>query len=158
MKEIIIGVSTGIISSFIVTIIWHFITKKANAKLAEKEEKVQYLSAFSQDIQLYCRYLDRLQLELDFPENEEKYQNILRAIDNCPLTHTFKNGLTPEGQTYMQKIYEIKRAIEENINKKDLDEIKCKKYKSDLFKVECEMLKNQSSIRQPWELYKSHND
>lgn len=158
MKEIIIGVLTGIFSSFVVTIIWHFVSKKIFAKANEKIEKAQYLSAFAQDIQIFCRYLDRLQMELDFPENEDKGQNILRAIEDRPFTHTFKNGLNTEGQSYMQKAYEIKSSIESSIHKKELDEIKCKKYKSEVFKLECEMLKNQTSIRQPWEHYKSHNN
>lgn len=158
MKEIIIGVLTGIFSSFVVTIIWHFVSKKISEKANEKINNAQYLNAFSQDIQIYCRYLDRLQMELDFPENEDKWQNILRAIEDRPFTHTFKNGLNAEGQSYMQKAHEIKSLIEASIHKKELDEIKCKKYKSEIFKLECEMLKNQTSIRQSWEYYKSHNN
>lgn len=158
MKEIIIGVLTGIFSSFVVTIIWHFVSKKISEKANEEINKAQYLSAFSQDIQIYCRYLDRLQMELGFPENEDKSQNILRAIEDRPFPHTFKNGLNTAGQSYMQKAYEIKASIESSIHKKELDEIKCKKYKSEIFELECEMLKNQTSIRQSWEYYKSHNN
>ena len=154
MKEVIVGIATGIISSFIVTIIWHIVTKKINEKTNDRLNQVRYYTAFSQDIQLYCRYLDRLQMELEFPDSPDKNQDVLRAIESHPITQSFKYGLTSDGQSYLQKIYSIERSIESDAHKNALDMNRCKKYKSEIFQVECNMLKNQNSIRESWDDYK----
>lgn len=158
MKEVIVGIATGIISSFIVTVIWHVVTKKMIERTNDKLNQVRYYTAFSQDIQLYCRYLDRLQMELDFPNFPDKNQAVLRVIESHPITHSFKYGLTSDGQSYLQKIYSIERSIENDVHENALDMILCKRYKSEIFQIECNMLKNQSSIRKPWDDYKRRSN
>ena len=50
------------------------------------------------------------------------------------------------------------KLTQDYLHSLELDELKCKKYKSEIFRLECEILKNQTSIRQSWEHYKSHNN
>ena len=57
------------------------------------EQERQYKFDFANDIQLICKYLGRLQLELNFEETGDKSQNIMRMLEAHPSTPSFKKGL-----------------------------------------------------------------
>lgn len=153
-KDLIIGTIAGIVSSLIVTKIWNQIVKNIEKKNNDKNESEQFKELFSHEIQLECRYLDRVQLELDFPESEEKRQNVLRVLDSQPTMSSFRYGMNDEGKEILLKIHNIIHEIENCAKRNELNMAVCKVNKNELFKLEVELLKRQYAIRVPWAKYK----
>lgn len=154
IKDFFIGTIAGIVSSLIVSFIWNQIVKNIEKRNEDKKLCKQFEELFFHDIQLVCRYLDRLQLELGFPDSEEKRQEILRLLDNQPMTSSFKHGMNDEGQKILLKIHTIKHEIETNAKKNELSLPICMVKSSELFKLEVELLKSQHNIKKTWNEYK----
>ncbi len=158
MINLVIGVISGIIAGILVNIFWN---KKINEiQLAEQdaEKERQYKTDFANDIQILCRYLDKLQLELKFEESPIKDENIQRVIESHPRTKLFSKGMTEEGIKIIYAIRDIEDEIKSNAIAHTLTSSKSKECYYKLFKLECDLLKNQHSIRKSWEEYKNSNE
>ena len=146
-ENLIIGLVSGGVSSYIVNIIW----KRKLDKLEDKEKEIQFQADFFDDVQTKCKYLERIQLELGFEESGERNQNILRLIEETPDTQTFKKGMTQEGKDLLLEIISVKDKIKKYADNNTLPLPKSIEYKSQLLKLEIELLSHRTSFRRKWE-------
>lgn len=156
-ENFIIGFLSGGLSSLAVTFVWSWFEKKRYNKITDMEQERQYKFDFANDIQLICKYLGRLQLELNFEETADKSQNIMRMLEAHPSTPSFKKGLNEKGSSYLTELWNIKNNIEDDIKNKKLNDTQCEKHRRELFKLECEILRDQNIIRKTWEEVKTEN-
>ncbi len=157
IKDLLIGLVSGALSSFIITVCWHNKTTRINEKIEDARLKSQYIKDFSDDIQSLCRYLDRLRLELSFSDSEYKNQIILRLLEARPITSAFKHGMNADGLKVLEDLRKTTLDIEELAKKNTLDKDQCVIHSSKLFKFELDLLKRQTEFRTPWDDYKNHN-
>ena len=153
-RDFLIGTIAGIVSSLIVSFIWNKIVKKIEKNNADNDEREQFIESFLHDVHQLCRYLEKIQLELEFPESEQKREEILRLLNTQPETKSFKYGMNDEGINILLRIYNVKQEIENYAKKNDLNRAICQVKKSELFNLEFELFKKQNEIRKPWSQYK----
>lgn len=158
VRDIIIGLVSGVISSFIVTFIWHRKMLKIDASNKDNDQKKEYVRQFKEDIQTLCHYLDHLELELSLPETADKLTNIRRLIDSRPGTSSFVGGMREDGITLMMKLNICLREMDDEATRNTLSTSKCNIYMGRLFILKCDLLKNQDVIRRPWSEYKQISD
>ena len=161
-KDILIGLVSGGISSWIVTALWQkkidTFEKERQAEV-EKLEKIrkaeaddhEYKTNYYNTVQLLCRYLDRLQIELDLKGAVEKAANIRRLIDSIPSTPAFSDALTEEGVAQMSALYALRRELDKAADDESISDETCAQYRRRLFQFECNFLKNQTSYLRPFE-------
>lgn len=138
LVSIATGLVTGAVSSLIATGIWQ-----------RREEKNNYIKDFKNDIQLLCGYLNELTLELNLFNESNNTDNILRQVEAFPRTLHLFDQMTEQGQKYMLNISKTIREIRTDAEKNVL-KAKVLKYKSQIFRSEIDLLKNQSTIQKPW--------
>ena len=156
-ENFIIGFLSGGLSSLAVTAVWSYFEKKKLQKLLDQEKETKYKVDFAIEIQSLIKYLETLQTELKFEESIYKSQNVIRAMNSHPKTPTFKIGMNDKGTSYLSDLWSIKRNIENSIKKNELTQTACEEYEKELFELQCEILKNQTSIRKDWEEAKKEN-
>ena len=150
LQNILIGLVSGAISSFIVTYFWNKRILKVDAINKDREAAQEYARQFKEDIQTLCHYLDHLRLELDLPEAKDKAANIRRLVDSRPGTSSFVGGMKEEGIALMRKLNCYLHELDDEAAHDKLTTVKCNTYKGKLFVLECDLLKNQNVIRKPW--------
>ncbi len=155
LENFIIGFFSGGLSSLAVTAVWSYFAKKRMNKLNDMEQELQFKADFFDDIQAKCKYLERIQLELSFPETDERNQNIRRMLEASPDTKTFSAGMTQNGKALLLEIDSIKENIKNDIKNNKLTTQKSRDYKELLFKMEFELLSHRTSFRRKWEDVKS---
>ena len=149
--NLLVGIVSGVISSWIVTALWK---KKMDAfekeRQAEADER-EYKNNYYNTVQILCRYLDRLQTELELKGAVEKAANIRRLYDSIPSTSAFKDALTKDGEAQMLALYELRRELDKAANCELISDETCELYRRRLFQFECNFLKNQTSYLRSYE-------
>jgi len=160
-KNILIGLVSGGISSWIVTALWQkkmdAFEKERQAEAEELEEarkaeadEREYKTNYYNTVQILCRYLDRLQTELDLKGAVEKAANIRRLVDSIPSTPAFTDALTEAGEAQMSALYELRRELDKAADCESISDETCEQYRRRLFQFECNFLKNQTSYLRPY--------
>lgn len=145
IRDIIIGIISGAISSLAVTALWQKHLNKIEKLKEEQIEKKKSIDAFRNDVQVLCHFIDRLRLELELPQDEDKNKNIRRIVDSRPITSTLtRSKLTDDGYNIICKLHNCLNNIDADAIADSLSDNKCKKYNSKLFIIEMNLLKNQN--------------
>lgn len=150
-KDILIGLISGALSSWAVTALWQ---KKIDAKEKEHQNEVakrEYESSYYDTVQVLCRYLERLQLELDFKNDSEKSNNIRRLLDAYPSTSIFNKALTNEGKNEILKLNDLKNNLDKDAESGLLSDEKSKIYKREIFQFELQFLIKRFQYLKPFE-------
>lgn len=150
IKDIMVGLVSGCLSSAIVTILWQ-------RKLDAKEQKYQlearsreYKTSYYETIQNLCRYLDRLQLELELTDLGEKSQNVRRLLDSHPSTGCFTEAMNKDGVNELARLYKLEIDLDKEARDNTLTDEASKRYKMMLFEIECHLLKHQADYLKPY--------
>lgn len=151
--NIIVGLLTGCISSFIVTLLWQ--KRQDNIENDKKaiEAEQKHTHEFRNEVQTLCHYLRRLELELELPPFPEKYANLRRLVDSQPATPSFVNGMTEVGVKLMSDLHMTLHELNLEAIGMSLTEAKCSANYSVIFKIECELFKKWMQIQKPWTEY-----
>lgn len=153
--DIFNGLLTGTVSGLLVSFYWKKRMDKMDAITEDKKDEHEHTRQFKEEIQLLCRYLDRMQLELELPEDEEtKSKNIRRLIDARPGTPSFVGGMTSSGISIMTRLNSLLIQIDTAAKTHMIKEKECENFRRDLFLIVCDLLKNTSLIQKKWVDYK----
>lgn len=153
VESFIIGFLSGGLSSLAVTWLWQKHLDKQQDKILE----YQYKTSFSNNIQVLCRYIQSLRLELDFEEGEQKNKDVLRVIEARPFIVSFSNSINDDGHELLSQLRTIETEIESTIHDNKLNKSNSILYRRKLLKLELEVLKEQNKIRVNWNEYKYIN-
>ena len=126
--NIVVGIGTGCLSSYIITRAWQ-------GKMDEHE----YYRNYDEDFAQYSRYLDRVRLEMGIGDEA----SIQRAIEERPITSTFAAGLNAEGS---KAIAEIEDLLKSYAGEKNVD--------SRIYAKQIQFLKSKNRYRNDWKAYK----
>ncbi|MBP3519964.1 MAG: hypothetical protein J6J87_01305 [Oscillospiraceae bacterium] len=132
LRDGLIGLISGIISSTVVTICFSIRDKKRR----EKE-------GFGEDVQTFHRYLLRIRSELDISYRLGDYSSIIRAIEAEPILYYFDN-LSETSAKEKREISDFVESLKEKYgNEKDNNILKAEiiKDSSTLFRYSIDVLK-----------------
>ena len=114
LRDVIIGLISGGISSWIVSIILKRRWDKKQKQIDIEYKKQKLREEFENDKQLFCRYLLGIRSELFLAKKAGDYDFVIRAIDNEPFRRSFEY-LSPKNSDEVLEIigflHDIKQAI-----------------------------------------------
>ncbi len=155
LENLIIGLISGLLSGiaagFVVNVIWASAERKRLAKKEAAQDRARYLLDCNDKRQAICRYLDRLQLELELKNSTERHENILRVMKEHPYTPGLSDALTPESKALL---IEIRRVEERIADRKTPDEAQYAQDRQALFRLEYQFLKAGDAAFLDWEVYR----
>ena len=137
-----IGLITGVVSSFVVSVI---LKKYWDSQEVKKQ--------FDLDKQNYCRYIQNIRLELllAYKNGNGYYDYLIRVIDDPPIRDTFEN-LTDESKNTTHEISnyidDIKKKISDDSYK--MSENEYKRTYGMLFKYSVDALKLRRQVKKHW--------
>lgn len=121
----LIGIVTGALSSWIVTIMFN---KKAEKMLFDREK------------QIYSRFIEKVRTELEASKEKENIDMVIRTINEQPYLETFSN-LNDDSIAITQEIGEILDEINVNFRRKKFDRQRISHWNSRLLKHQIKVLK-----------------